>query len=49
MGASLYTKDVKIIDLRATNWTFVTKYEFESDFLTTPTEESKLNHWSTPN
>ena len=26
-------------------WTFVTKYEFESNFLPTPTEEPKLNHW----
>ena len=45
MGASLYTKVVKVIDLSATNWTFVTKYEFESNFITTPTEEPKLNHW----
>ena len=34
-----------MIDLNATNWTFVTKYEFESNFLTTPMEEPKLNHW----
>ena len=25
-------------------WTFVTKYEFASNFSTPPTEESKLNH-----
>ena len=34
-----------MIDLSVTNWTFVTKYEFESNFVTTPTEEPKMNHW----
>ena len=34
-----------MIDLSATNRTFVTKYEFEKTFLTTPTEKPKLNHW----
>ena len=38
-------KQLAIIDLSATNWTLVTKYEFESNFLTTPTEEPKFNHW----
>ena len=40
-----FIQKLEIIDLSATNWTFVTKYEFESNFLTTPTEKSKLNHW----
>ena len=31
--------------LSASNGTFVTKGEIESNFLTTPTEEPKLNHW----
>ena len=37
-------KYLEIIDLSATNWTFVTKYEFENNFLTPPTEDPKLNH-----
>jgi hypothetical protein len=32
------------MDISATNWTFVTKYEFESNCLTTATKELKLNH-----
>ena len=34
-----------MIDLSATNGHFVAKDEFERQFLTTPTEEPKLNHW----
>ena len=30
IGANLYTKVFDSIDLSALNWTFVTKYEFES-------------------
>ena len=40
IGASL----LENIDFSATNGTFVTNYEFESNFLTTPTKEPKLNH-----
>ena len=38
-------KQLESIGLSATNGTFVTKGEIESNFLTTPTEEPKLNHW----
>ena len=38
-------KYLESIELSATNGTFVTKGEIESNFLTTPTEEPKLNHW----
>ena len=38
-------KELESIGLSATNGTFVTKGEIESNFLTTPTEEPKLNHW----
>ena len=33
------------IDLSDTNGTSVTKGEIESNFLTTPIKEPKLNHW----
>ena len=33
------------INLSATNGTFITKGEIESKFLTTLTDEPKLNHW----
>ena len=39
-------KQLESIDLSATNGTFVTKGESESKFLTTPTEEPKLNQCS---
>ena len=38
-------KELESIDLSATNGIFVTKREFESNLLTTATEEPKLNHW----
>ena len=38
-------KKIESIDLSATNEIFVTKYEFESNFLAPPTEEPKFNHW----
>ena len=44
LEASLYTQ-VENIDLSVTNGTIVTKGEIESMFLTTATEEPKLNHW----
>ena len=31
--------------LSPTNGTFITKVEYKSNFLTTPSEEPKLNHW----
>ena len=33
------------MDLGVTNGTFVTKSEFESNFICTLTEEPKLKHW----
>ena len=44
MKASVIQKQLESIGLSATNGTFVTKGEIESNFLTTPTEEPKLNH-----
>ena len=41
----LILKLLEIINLSATNGTFVKKGEIESNFLTTPTEEPKLNQW----
>ena len=38
-------KQLESVGLSATNGTFVTKGEIESNFLTTPTDEPKLNHW----
>ena len=38
-------KQLESIGLSATNGTFVTKGEIESKFLTTPTEEPKINLW----
>ena len=38
-------KYLKCNNLSATNGTFVTKGEIESNFLTTPTEEPKFNNW----
>ena len=38
-------KELESIDLNAKNGTFATKFEFESNFLTTPTEQPKLNNW----
>ena len=38
-------KELESINLSATNGTFVTKGEIESNFLTTLTDEPKLNHW----
>ena len=38
-------KQLESMGLSATNGTFVKKGEIESNFLTTPTEEPKLNHW----
>ena len=44
--ASFFIQNVvRRYDLRATNGTFITKGECESNFLGTPTEEPKLNHW----
>ena len=40
----LIQKKLESIDLIAENWTFVTKGEFKSYFLTTPTGKAKLNH-----
>ena len=37
-------KLLESIDLSATNWSFAKKSEIESNILTTPTEELKLNH-----
>ena len=37
--------ELESINLSATNGTFVTKGEIESNFLTTLTDEPKLNHW----
>ena len=42
---SFIQKQLESIDLSARNETFVTKGEIENKFLTTPTEEPKLNHW----
>ena len=41
----LYKKLLESIDLSATNGTFFTKGEIESNFGTKPTEEPTLNHW----
>ena len=38
-------KELESINLSATNWTFLTKGEIESNFLTILTDEPKLNHW----
>ena len=38
-------RQLESIDLSANNVNFVTKDEFESNFLSKLTEESKLNHW----
>ena len=38
-------KFLESIDLSATNGTFVIKDEIESNFVTTPIEGPKLNHW----
>ena len=38
-------RKLESINLSATNRTFVTKGEIESNFLTTLTDEPKLNHW----
>ena len=40
-------QELESIGLSSTNGTFVTKGEIESNFLTTPTEEPRLNHWAT--
>ena len=37
-------KELESINSSATNWTFVTKGEIKSNFLTTLTDEPKLNH-----
>ena len=37
--------ELKSTDLSATNGTFVTKGEIVSKFLTTLSDEPKLNHW----
>ena len=38
-------RELKSISLSATNGTFVTKGEIESNFLTTLTDEPKFNQW----
>ena len=38
-------KKLESVNFSVTNGTFVTKCEFESNFLTTPTDEPKFNHW----
>ena len=38
-------RELESINLSATNGNFVTKGEIESNFLTTLTDEPKLNHW----
>ena len=38
-------RELESINLSATNGTFVTKGEIESNFLTTLNDEPKLNHW----
>ena len=38
-------KELESINLSATNGTFVTKCEIESNFLTILTDKPKLNHW----
>ena len=38
-------RELESINLSPTNGTYVTKGEIESNFLTTLTDESKLNHW----
>ena len=38
-------KGLERINLSATNWTFVTKSETESNFLTTLTDKPILHHW----
>ena len=38
-------KEIESINFGATNGTFVTKGEIESNFLTTLTDRPKLNHW----
>ena len=37
--------ELESINLSATNGTFFTKCEIESNFLTTLTDKLKLNHW----
>ena len=38
-------RELESINLSATNGTCITKGEIESNLLTIPTEEAKLNHW----
>ena len=45
LNQGIIQKELESINLSATNWTFVTKREIESNFLTTHTDEPKLNHW----
>ena len=45
MNQVIIQKKLESINLIATNGTFVTKGEIESNFLTTLTNEPKLNHW----
>ena len=45
MNQVIIWRELESINLSATNGTFVTKGEIESNFLTTLTDEPKLNHW----
>ena len=44
-GYSLTWIKLESVNLSATNETFVTKGELESNFLTILTDKPKLNHW----
>ena len=45
LNQDIIQREFESIHLSATNGTFVTKGEIESNFLTTLSDEPKLNHW----
>ena len=45
MNHVIIQNELESINLSATNGTFGTKGEIESNFLTTLTDKPKLNHW----
>ena len=45
LNQDINQRELESINLSATNGTFVTKGEIESNFLTTLNDKPKLNHW----